>query len=463
MAERTGTKPMVIIGGGKAGGTAAATLREDGFGGPVVIISAEPGIPFGRPPLSKTYLRSAEDLEGWYIKPASWYEEHDVELLAESTVTAIDATAHSLALASGRELEYQKLLLATGGRNRRLQIPGAELPWIYYLRTVAECDAIKRDALAGRRVVVVGMGFIGSEVAASLTQLGVHVTAVFPGSKPLERILGEQIGALIGEIHRSVGSGWCPGLRLWVRRDRPAGGGDRRRGSHRVRLCGRRRGDRARCASRLRIVPGAAERDPCRRTVPASAADIYRPATSPTIPSVLGRVRVGITTAPNITERRGGQCWARVGDYIHNFWSDQYEHVLQYVGHATKWDDFTVRGSLEEGMAVGFYLDAGVVRAAIGFDRGGDPEWEPDSEMAACAHLVARRAQPDRRVLADEHTDPRGPCPVTCRCRPRASDQNYGEGQSPGHACSRGRGSAWVRKPLTTAIHGPGGQMVRSS
>src|SRR4249920_1502111 len=109
MAERTGTKPMVIVGGGKAGGTAAATLREDGFGGPVVIISAEPGIPFGRPPLSKTYLRSAEDLEGWYIKPASWYEEHDVELLAESTVTAIDATAHSLALASGRELEYQKL------------------------------------------------------------------------------------------------------------------------------------------------------------------------------------------------------------------------------------------------------------------------------------------------------------------------------------------------------------------
>ena len=168
MAARTGTKPMVIVGGGKAGGTAAATLREDGFGGPVVIISREPGIPFGRPPLSKTYLRSEEDLEGWYVKPADWYEAHDVDLLAASVVTAIDATAHSLVLGSGRELEYQKILIATGGRNRRLQIPGAELPGIYYLRTVAECDAIKREAVAGRRAVVVGMGFIGCEVAASL-------------------------------------------------------------------------------------------------------------------------------------------------------------------------------------------------------------------------------------------------------------------------------------------------------
>src|SRR5215831_18202586 len=98
MVERTGDQPMVIIGGGKAGGTAAATLRDEGFGGPVVIINREPGIPFGRPPLSKTYLRSEEDLQGWYVKPADWYEAHDVELLAESAVTAINATAHSLTL-----------------------------------------------------------------------------------------------------------------------------------------------------------------------------------------------------------------------------------------------------------------------------------------------------------------------------------------------------------------------------
>lgn len=92
-------------------------------------------------------------------------------------------------------------------------------------------------------------------------------------------------------------------------------------------------------------------------------------------------------------------------DYIHNFWSDQYEHTLQYVGHAEKWDDFVVRGSQEERKLVGFYLLAGMVRAAVGFDRGGDPEWEPDSEMAACARLVALRAWPDRGLLTDEHTD----------------------------------------------------------
>jgi 3-phenylpropionate/trans-cinnamate dioxygenase ferredoxin reductase component len=411
MAERTGTKPMVIIGGGKAGGTAAATLREDGFGGPVVIISAEPGIPFGRPPLSKTYLRSAEDLEGWYTKPASWYEEHDVELLAESTVTAIDATAHSLALASGRELEYQKLLLATGGRNRRLQIPGAELPGIYYLRTVAECDAIKREALAGRRAVVVGMGFIGCEVAASLTQLGVHVTAVFPGSKPLERILGEQIGALIGEIHRSNGVRLVPGAQV--------AGFD---GTDRLAAVVTADGDRIGCdfavvgvgiepdvpvvsGSSLAQQNGILVDELCR----ASAADIYAAGdVANHLHPVLGRVRVEHYNSAQHHGAAAARSMLGSGvpfDYIHNFWSDQYEHILQYVGHATRWDDFTVRGSLEEGKAVGFYLDAGVVRAAIGFDRGGDPEWEPDSEMAACAHLVARRAQPDRRVLADEQTD----------------------------------------------------------
>src|SRR5215471_6438223 len=211
MAERMGTKPIVIVGGGEAGGTAAATLRENGFGGPVVIINAEPGIPFGRPPLSKTYLRSEEDLQGWYVKPADWYAAHDVELLAESAVTAIDATAHSLTLRSGRELEYQKVLIATGGRNRRLRIPGAELPGIHYLRTVAECDAIKQEAVPGRHAAVVGMGFIGSEVTASLTQLGVQVTVAFPGQAPLERVLGGQVGGVMGAIHRANGVELLPG------------------------------------------------------------------------------------------------------------------------------------------------------------------------------------------------------------------------------------------------------------
>src|SRR4029077_15973537 len=105
---------------------------------------------------------------------------------------------HNVVLDSGQEVEYQKVLIATGGRNRRLEVPGAELPGIHQLRTVAECDAIKREAVASRHAVVVGMGFIGCEVAASLTQLGVRVTATFPDSEPLERVLGEGGGRVVG-------------------------------------------------------------------------------------------------------------------------------------------------------------------------------------------------------------------------------------------------------------------------
>ena len=411
MAERTSAKPMVIVGGGTAGGTAAATLREEGFGGPIVIINREPGIPFGRPPLSKTYLRSEEDLGGWYVKPADWYGAHDVELLAESAVTAVDASAYNMVMGSGRELEYQKILIATGGRNRQLRIPGAELPGIYYLRTVAECDAIKREAVAGRRAVVVGMGFIGCEVAASLTQLGVDVTAVYPSTDPLDRVLGKQIGALISAIHRSKGVRLMPGAQVAAFE-----------GTERLAAVVTADGERIGCdfavvgvgiepdvpafpGSSVTQENGILVDELCR----TSAADVYAAGdVANHLHPVLGRVRV---EHYNSADHHGAAAArsmlgsAAPFDYIHNFWSDQYEHTLQYVGHATKWDDFAVRGNLEERKAVGFYLLAGVVRAAIGFDRGGDPEYQPDSEMAACAQLVARQAQLDRSVLTDEHAD----------------------------------------------------------
>ena len=140
-----------------------------------------------------------------------------------------------------------------------------------------------------------------------------------------------------------------------------------------------------------------------------SAADVYAAGdVANHLHPVLGRIRV---EHYNSAEHHGAAAArSMLGsvapfDYLHNFWSDQYEHILQYVGHATSWDDFAVRGSLEDGKFVGFYLAAGVVRAAVGFDRGGDPEWEPDSEMAACARLVARRARPDRDALTDEGVD----------------------------------------------------------
>src|SRR5262245_60959014 len=158
MRSRSGERPFVIVGGGVAGGNAAATLRDEGFTGPVLVMSREQGVPFGRPPLSKTYLRSEEQLEDWYVRPAAWYADHDVALITGTQVSGIDVSARSIVLGSGRELEYDKLLLATGGRNRTLEIPGSELPGIHYLRTVAECDAIKAEARRGSRAVIVGMG-----------------------------------------------------------------------------------------------------------------------------------------------------------------------------------------------------------------------------------------------------------------------------------------------------------------
>jgi len=398
----------VIIGGGAAGGNAAATLRAEGFQGPVVLISREPGVPFGRPPLSKTYLRSEEDLGAWYVRPAGWYADHDVELHSGAGVVAVDAAAHTVALDSGEELGYQKVLIATGGLNRRLGIPGAGLPGIHYLRTVAECDAIKREAVPGRRAVVVGMGFIGCEVAASLTGLGVRVTAVFPGRAPLGTVLGGQVGALIGAIHRANGVELLPGEKVAAFE-----------GTEQLEAIVTAAGHRIVCdfaVVGIGIQPdilavavarenGILADELCR----ASAPDVYVAGdVANHLHPLFGRIRVEHF---NNAEKQGAAAArSMLGstapyDYVHSFWSDQYAHKIEYVGHAAKWDEFVVRGSVEEGKLIGFYLVDGVVLAAVGLDRGGDPELDLDGEMAACARLVSARARPSPAVLADDRTD----------------------------------------------------------
>ncbi len=400
----------MIVGGGLAGGNAAVTLREEGFKGAVTLVGREPGVPFGRPPLSKTYLRSEEDLEGWLVRPPGWYDEHDVERL-ESSVVAVDVATHVVVLDSGQELEYQKVLIATGGRNRRLAVPGAQLPGIHNLRTVAECDAIKRESGANRSAVVVGMGFIGCEVAASLTQLGVRVTAIFPGRAPLERVLGDEVGAAFSAIHRANG--------VELRSQDQIVGFE---GTERVEAAVTANGARVACdfvVAGIGIDPeiptfkgqavaqsnGVLVDESCR----ASAPDVYAAGdVANQLHPLFGRVRV---EHYNNAEKQGrAAARSMLGstapyDYIHSFWSDQYEHKLEYVGHATKWDQFVVRGSLEERKLIGFYLLEGQVRAAVGLDRGGDPELDSEGEMAAAARLVGVRARPGPDQLADERVD----------------------------------------------------------
>jgi 3-phenylpropionate/trans-cinnamate dioxygenase ferredoxin reductase subunit len=409
MTVRDAGEPIVIVGGGLAGGNAAVTLRDEGFGGRVLLISREPGIPFGRPPLSKTYLRSEEDLSGWYVRPAGWYREHDIERLGGCGVVAVDADLHTVKLDSGEELGYQKLLIATGGRNRRLDVAGAELPGIHYLRTVEECEAIKREAAADRRAVIVGMGFIGCEVAASLTQLGVRVSAIFPGPAPLERVLGAEVGAAIADIHRVNGVELCSGEQLVAFE-----------GTERLQAAVTASGKRIACdfavagigiepelpsfvGSPVTVSNGVLVDELCR----ANAPDIYAAGdVANHLHPVFGRVRV---EHYNNAEKQGrAAARSMLGSstpysYIHSFWSDQYEHSIEYVGHATSWDDFVVRGSSQE--LVGFYLRDGLLQAAVGLDRGGDPEADLDSEMAACARLVAQRVRAAPGQLADERVD----------------------------------------------------------
>jgi 3-phenylpropionate/trans-cinnamate dioxygenase ferredoxin reductase component len=400
--------PFVIIGGGMAGGNAAATLRDEGFSGPVVLLTREPGVPFGRPPLSKTYLRSEEDLAGWYVRPAGWYAEHDVELRNGVVVAAVDVAAHTVTLDSGAELRYEKVLIATGGRNRRIRADGADLPGIHYLRTVAECDSIKQEAVRGRTAVIVGMGFIGCEVAASLTQLGVRVTAIFPGQDPLERVLGDEVAGVMSAIHRANGVELLAGEEVVAFE-----------GTRRVEAVVTRSGRRIECdfvVAGIGIEPdipdvaveqqnGILVDERCR----ASAPDVYAAGdVANYLHPLFGRVRV---EHYNNAEKQGAAvARSMLGstapyDYIYSFWSDQYDHKLEYVGHVDKWDQFVVRGSGQEGKLIGIYLVGGVVRAAVGLDRGGDPELDTDGEMAACARLVAVQARPAPAVLSDERTD----------------------------------------------------------
>jgi len=400
----------VILGSGMAGGVAARTLREEGYEGPIAVIGDEPGWPFGRPPLSKTYLRGEEGVEGWLVAPPDWYQSHDVELV-RGTAVRIDVAGRRIEMRAGDPVPYTQLLIATGGRNRHLEIPGAQLGGIHQLRTVAESDSIKQAARPGRRAVVVGMSFIGSEVAASLRQLGVEVTAVLPGKAPLESVLGPEMGAVMADIHRDAGVRLITGDQV-VRFE----------GAHDVERAVTSGGRELPCdfavvavgiqpnvevaqGSGVAVDNGVLVDATCRTNVEGiwAAGDVANH-----LHPLFGRIRV---EHYNNAEKQGAAAArSMLGsrdpfDYLYTFWSDQYEDKLEYVGHASKWDEFVMRGSVRERKLMGFYLQDGVLRAAVGLNRGGDPELDHEGEMAKAGRLIAARARPSPKALADGDQD----------------------------------------------------------
>jgi 3-phenylpropionate/trans-cinnamate dioxygenase ferredoxin reductase subunit len=196
---------FVIVGASLAGGTAAITLRKEGFDGDILLIGAEPTLPYERPGLSKQYLRGAMTAEKLLVRPGAFYEEQRIDLLLGARATRVDPAAHTVDLDTGRSVRYDKLLIATGVKNRRPPIPGLDLPGVYSLRTIGDADALRGEIAPGRRAVVIGMGFIGCEVTASLRQQEVDVVAVDPSPAPLFRVLGAAIGGAIAGVHAEHG------------------------------------------------------------------------------------------------------------------------------------------------------------------------------------------------------------------------------------------------------------------
>jgi len=200
-----GSPTFVIIGGGLAGAKAAESLRSKDFGGQVVLFGAEERLPYERPPLSKEFMAGKKTVEEFTVQPKSWYAEHDVDLRLGTEVTTIDRTAHMVAFNSGDHEHYDKLLLATGSRARTVPIPGSDANGVYYLRTVDDATELLAQLSEGRRLAIVGAGWIGLEVAASARGLGADVTVVESAALPLQASLGREAGEVFVGLHRDHG------------------------------------------------------------------------------------------------------------------------------------------------------------------------------------------------------------------------------------------------------------------
>jgi 3-phenylpropionate/trans-cinnamate dioxygenase ferredoxin reductase subunit len=197
------SRTFVIVGASLAGGKAAETLRNEGFDGRVVLIGAEPERPYERPPLSKDLLLGKGEREQVFLHPAEWYAEHDIELRLGTTVTAIDPAAREVRTDDGERIGYDKLLLATGSTVRGLDIPGIDTALT--LRTLADSERIGAVLTDGARLVVVGAGWIGLEVAAAARQHGAEVTVVELAALPLQRVLGDELATVFRDLHAAHG------------------------------------------------------------------------------------------------------------------------------------------------------------------------------------------------------------------------------------------------------------------
>jgi 3-phenylpropionate/trans-cinnamate dioxygenase ferredoxin reductase subunit len=400
---------FLVVGANMAGGTAAATLREEGFDGRVVLIGQESHPPYERPPLSKEYLRG-EEQEPRFIRPPEWYESNGIETRFGEGAQSVDVAGRSVELLDGERMAFDSLLIATGCRNRKFPLPGLDLPGVHDLRYLPDSDAIRAAAVPGARAVLVGMGFIGAEVAASLRSRGVDVTVVEFAETPLQRVLGTELGRVLEGLHRDHGV-------EMIFRD----AAERFEGDGRFEVLHTKEG---RAIEGDFAVVGVGV-EPVTEVVRGTdiAVDngiLVDPALQTNVPGVFaagdvarhdhpvfGRIRVehfdnamkmGQAAAHNMLGRN------EVFDDPHWFWSDQYDVNIQMAGFAAEWDDIVVRGSLEERRFAAFLLKDGVLRSTFTMN------WPRDVRRSM--PLIKAQVRPDPELLADPEFDLRTLAPA---------------------------------------------------
>ena len=379
MGSMTGRPTHVIVGASLAGTAAAGALRREGFDGRVVLVGDEPDPPYERPPLSKEYLRGEKPAEDLRLREEGWWDENDVELRLSTRAVRLDPAAREVELSDGERLGYDRLLLATGARNRPLSMPGGGLAGVFQLRTLEDADRLREASRAGARAVVVGAGFIGMEVAASLRSLGLDVTVVEVFEAPLVRAIGAEMGRVLEAIHRDRGVAFRFGE-----------GVERLEGDGRV---GRVVTTGGEAIDADLVVAGVGVRPNAELAedagLPVDNGILVNERLETNVPGVFAagdvanhehpvfgrRIRVEhFDNASRMGAAAAGNMLGRGASFddAHWFWSDQYEHTIDHAGFAPEWDQVVVRGSVEERDFVAFYLKDGLLRAAFGVDRGRD-------------------------------------------------------------------------------------------
>ena len=398
--SRGGPSSVVMVGAGGAADAAADALRREGYRGPITLIGrdAEP-VPMDRPNLSKDFLSGVAPEEWLPVRTTKFYRDHDITLLPGVEVTRIDPAAHRVTLADGRTLDYGALLLATGAAPIRLDLPGASLPHVFTLRTLPETRGILSLVRAGGNAVVIGASFIGLEAAASLRQRGMEVSVVAPESRPLERILGPELGDFVRAIHEEHGVKFHLGRKpaSIAESSVTLDDGSVLPAELVVMGVGVRPLTALAESAGLRVDKGVVVDEFLRTSAPDvyAAGDIARypvPGGTQRIEHWVVAQQQGHVAARNMLGR------SEAFRTVPFFWSQHYDVPINYVGHAERWDRIDVAGSLTDRNAVVAYRDGARIAAIATVYRDRDSLLAEDAfargDQAALERLVAAARLP---------------------------------------------------------------------